>query len=135
MSFRFAIRGLKKAQQRNFKHVRDLRLGTSVNKAVRWGATAAHRAAITSTPWDTSALRNSHRIKMKPSQQRAFIHIGSGANPRGQRMSEYGPHLHRQGLIPGRRGGIRAFYEYTVLKYGRQISQGMARFFIGRFKR
>ena len=134
MSLNLSIKGLQKAQKRNLTQVRDLRSGSSVNKAVKWGATAAHRAVIPNTPWDTSALRNSHRINMKPSQHRAFIHIGSGTNPRGQRMSEYGPRLHRQGLRPGRKGGIRAFYEYTVIRYGRQISQGMARFFIRRFR-
>ena len=134
MSFRFAIRGLQKAQQRNLKHIRDLRTGSSVNRAVKWGATAAHRAVIPNTPWDTSALRNSHRITMKHSQHRAFIHIGSGTNPRGQRPSEYGPYLHRQGLRPGRKGGIRAFYKYTVIEHGSRIAQGMARFFIRRFR-
>jgi len=136
MGIRFSIKGLQKAQQENLAHIRDLKMGSSINKAVRWGASAAHRAAIPATPWDTSALRNSHRIKMQTSKHRAFVHIDKGAvNPRGQRPAKYGPFLHRQGLIPGRKGGIRAFYEYTVKTHGKRIAVGMARLFIKRFRK
>ena len=132
----FSIRGLQEAQRANLRHIRDLRTGDSINKAVKWGAAAAQRAAVPLTPWDTSALRNSHRITMKPSQHRAFVHIDpSAVNPRGQRPAEYGPHLHRQGLRPGRKGGIRAFYKATVNRFGSQIARGMARFFIKRFRK
>lgn len=133
---RAAISGLQEAQKANLKHVRDLRAGTSLNRAIKWGGAAAHRAAITATPWDTSALRNSHRIKFDGGQHRATIHIDPGAvNPRGQRPSRYGPHLHAQGKRSGLKGGVRAFYEYTVEQYGAKIGQGMAKMFISRFKK
>jgi len=134
--FSFSIRGLQEAQRINLEHVRDLRTGHSIDEAVKVGVAAAHRASIPATPWDTTALRNSHRIDFEPSNHRAYVHIDQSArNPRGQKPSEYGPHLHRQGLIPGKRGGIRAFYRYVFERFGRQIGMQMARIFISRFRR
>lgn len=130
-----SIKGIQEAQKANLHHINSLRPNGDLAAAVKWGVSAAHRAAIPATPWDTTALRNSHRIDLEGNGERAFVHIdGSAVNPRGQKPSIYGPHLHRQGLKPGRKGGIRAFYEYVVDRYGRSIGDGMARFFLGRFR-
>ena len=47
----------------------------------------------------------------------------AAVNPRqgNRRPSEYGYYLHRQGLRPGLRGGVRAFYQYTVQADGSRI--------------
>ena len=133
--FDFSISGIQKAQKANLTHIRDLRNGRSIDKAVQWGASVAHRAAIPATPWDTTALRNSHRIDFRGRQHRAYIHIDQSAvNPRGQKPSKYGPYLHRQGLKRGRKGGIRAFYLSVWKKYGKPIAQGMARIWKRNFR-
>lgn len=131
MEMRFSLKGLQETQQAMLKKAQAIRKGTAIKGAVRWGTAAAHRAAIPSTPWDTAALRNAHRMRFEGQSSRGIVHIDQGAvNPRGQRPARYGPQLHKQGMIPGVRGGIRAFYEYTVRTFGPRISKGMVARFI-----
>jgi hypothetical protein len=86
---------------------------------------------VFNTPWDYGALRASHRLEVK--KLRAIIYIDPGAkHPRSKTPpSEYGPILHDQGMIPGVRGGVRAFYAYTektsgdsILRQGAEMLKG-----------
>jgi hypothetical protein len=118
---KLSIEGLQEAQKANLKAINALKPSGALGRAVQFMSSAAHRAAVFNTPWDTGSLRASHRIKLKG--DRGIIYIDPGAsNPRSRTPPhEYGQYLHDQGMIPGIRGGIRAFYAYTEQTQGDAI--------------
>ncbi|MBN1815328.1 MAG: hypothetical protein JXA14_26085 [Anaerolineae bacterium] len=122
-----SIRGLQEAQQANLQAIHAMRPSGALGEAVKYGSAEAHRSAVVLTPWDYGALRASHRIKL--SGLRGVIAIDPGAvHPRsGVPPSVYGPILHTHGLIPGLRGGVRAFYRAVAEFHGARIAKGMRR--------
>lgn len=119
---RITIQGLQEAQQANAQAINALQPKGAYGRAVQFMTTEAHRRAIANTPWDTGGLRAAHRMKIKGLRARVFLDPGA-RNPRqgGARPAEYGPRLHEQGMRPGLRGGIRAFYQYTAEHDGPKI--------------
>ena len=123
-STRVTIEGLQQAQQANEKMMAALRPRGTFGRAVVYVTTELHRRAVHHTPWETGGLRAAHRMKVK--DLRGEIYIDPAAtNPRqgGRRPAEYGFHLHQQGNQPGLRGGVRAFYQYTVEHDGPAIAR------------
>jgi len=126
------IEGLQKAQRANAQAIAAVKPSGGLGKAIQYGTTQAHRWAVYYTPWDTGGLRAAHRMEF--SGARGKIYIDPGArNPRqrGAAPSEYGFYLHQQGLIPGLRGGVRAFYAQTVEAKGQTILEGMGKVILG----
>jgi len=116
-----SIRGLQKAQQANARRIAALQPSGALGKALQAMVSQAHRWAIFYTPWETGSLRASHRMDVRGSRARVYIDPHA-RNPRSKtRPAVYGPRLHKQGEIPGLRGGIRAFYAYAVKKQGDTI--------------
>lgn len=121
---KITIEGLQEAQQANAQIINALQPKGAYGRAVQFMTTEAHRRAIANTPWDTGGLRAAHRMKIKGLRARVYLDPGA-RNPRqgNRRPAEYGFELHKQGLIPGIRGGIRAFYQYTVDHDGPKIAK------------
>jgi hypothetical protein len=116
------IEGLQQAQQANQRMMAAMRPSGSLGRGIVYATTQLHRRSVYNTPWDTGGLRAAHRMRV--GGLRGMVFIGGGMNPRqGSAPSEYGPHLHAQGKRPGLRGGIRAFYAYTVDTDGPQIGR------------
>ena len=126
------IKGLQEAQRANVQAIEALKPRGSFGRAIQTGTAAIHRFAVYHTPWDTRSLATSHRmeIRRRGLEGRVFLDPRA-ANPRtGQRPSEYGYHLHQQGRRPGRRGGVRAFYEHTVDTHSRSTLEQMGHIII-----
>jgi hypothetical protein len=125
---RLTIRGIQEAQRANLRIINAMKPSGGLGRAIQYALGALHRRAVYNTPWDTGSLRASHRIEWNGGY-RGRIYIDPGAtNPRSsQRPAEYGPRLHAQGKIPGIRGGVRAFYTYTVEAFGEQIARDAIR--------
>lgn len=118
-----SIRGIQQAQQAMEKAYNAVQPQGALGRAVKVVTAGAHRAAVANTPWDSGGLRAAHRMRLSSHAKAAMGVIDidpSQRNPRqnNQRPYEYGARLHNQGIRPGRRGGVRAFYEYTVQKHG-----------------
>ena len=124
MTVRITIEGLQRAQQANEKMIVTLRPSGAFGRAILFATTEAHRRAVYNTPWDTGGLRASHRMEMDGLRGRVFIDPAA-VNPRqgGRKPAVYGYYLHQQGMRPGLRGGIRAFYKYTVERDGKKIAE------------
>jgi len=121
------IRGLQEAQRAMEKAFQAVQPRGSLGQAVHAGTAMAHRFAVYNTPWDTGGLRASHRMMMiGPATGRVDIDPAA-VNPRqgNRRPREYGYYLHGQGLRPGLRGGVRAFYLHTVQTRGSRIVSHM----------
>lgn len=131
MSMRLTIEGLQELQQLNAKIIAALQPSGALGRAIQYATTQVHRRAIYNTPWDTGGLRASHRMTVEASRGEVFIDPGA-VNPRqhNKRPAEYGVYLHAQGMIPGLRGGIRAFYQYTVERDGPAIIKEAERMII-----
>ena len=115
MSVDVGMEGLQEAQAGNEKTIAALKPSGLMGRAVLYLTTQAHRHAIYATPWDSGGLRASHRMEVKGLRGQVFIDPGAVNPMQGNtRPSEYGERLHDQGMVPGVRGGIRAFYQYTV---------------------
>ena len=127
MPVQVSIRGLQEAQAACNRAHKELRPQHALGKAWLWGTGKLHGYAVMHTPHDTGSLRASHRIKVDRMQLKGEVFIDPRAeNPKSPtRPAEYGVYLHRQGMIPGLRSGIRAFYEYTVKMHGRQVAERM----------
>jgi hypothetical protein len=123
MSAGITIEGLQAAQQANEKMIAAMRPSGALGRGIVYATTQMHRSSVYNTPWDTGGLRAAHRMKVDG--LRGMVFIGSGANPAqgGAAPSEYGPILHAQGMRPGLRGGIRAFYAYTVETDGPKVAR------------
>jgi hypothetical protein len=120
---RLDISGIQRAEKRNLRRIARLRPENARQRAVKTMATTAHRWAVYFTPWQTGSLRASHRIQVHGARARVYIDPGA-TNPRSRtRPAVYGQYLHEQGMIPGLRGGIRAFYAYTVQEKGDRIAE------------
>jgi hypothetical protein len=129
-NWKVEIRGIRRAQAAMQRAFRAVRVSGGLGRAVKEVTYEAHRAAKKNTPWDTTALRHSHRIRWVRVGERAVIDIDrSTRNPKQPRKKPYvyGYTLHQQGYIPGVRGGIRAFYRYTVEREGGRILQRAGR--------
>jgi len=115
-----SITGLQEAQRANLRAIASLRPGGMISRAVRDMTAAAHQHAVANTPWDTGSLRAVQRMEVNGLRGR--VYLGGGKNPRSKTPpAEYGTYLHEQGMIPGLRGGVRAFYAYTEQKEGERI--------------
>lgn len=119
MTVRVTIEGIQEAQQANEKAIRALKPAGSFGQAVKYTTTEAHRRSVYNTPWDTGGLRAAHRMQISGLRGEIFIDPGA-VNPRqgGARPAVYGAVLHGQGMRPGLRGGVRAFYQYTAEQEG-----------------
>ena len=124
-----SIEGLQKAQRANLQMIAALRPTGSLGRALKYASLAAHRHAVAVTPYEHGALRASERVEANtPYRWRIFIDPGAIAPRRDERPAVYGARLHQQGLIPGKRPGtIRAFFQYTVKRYGDQIGAAALR--------
>jgi hypothetical protein len=123
---------LQQAQAAMEKAFQAVQPQGGLGRAVKATTAAVHRYAVASTPWDSGGRRAAERMTLT-SQRRGMVGIvdidPSARNPRqgNSRPYEYGYHLHEQGLVPGVRGGIRAFFLYTVDTYGgRALQEGAA---------
>lgn len=127
-----SIRGLQAAQRAMEKAYHATRAEGGLGRAVKAITAGAHRAAVANTPWWSGGLRAAHRMRFSGRGNRAqgIVDIDPGlrnpAYPGSPRPHVYGYMLHKQGMRPGRRGGIRAFYEYTVKAHGRALLQAGA---------
>lgn len=105
--------------------IRALQPKHALGLAIKKGIAELHRLSVFHTPWDTGALRASHRMKIDTRQVMGRVSIDRTAkNPRsGMQTAEYGYYLHKHGQRPGLAGypGIRAFYEYVYERYGQKI--------------
>jgi len=124
-----SIKGLQEAQQANLQMIRAMRPSGALGRAIQYAGLATHRHAVPSTPHDYGALRAAHRVENKPLQARIYIDPGARAPRRNQRPAVYGAILHGQGMIPGLRSGVRAFYAYAVKTYGKKVADGAIREF------
>jgi len=122
VSISVGIKGLQEAQRANVKAINALRPRGAFGQAIQVGTAMVHRYAVYHTPWDTRSLATSHRMQIDRGGLRGIISIDRGAiNPvSGHHPFEYGYWLHEQGYRPGIRGGVRAFYQYTAERHGRQ---------------
>lgn len=117
MSITAILRGHTELQEANQQIIAAVQPSGRLGRAVVYVTTQAQRYAIYNTPWDTTVLRKSHRMEISGGGKRGRVYIDPATvNPmRGNRRpSVYGAELHTHGLTPGVRGGIRAFYQYTV---------------------
>lgn len=123
-----SIRGLQEAQRANAQAIAALQPSGPFGRAIVYGTTQTHRHAIYNTPWESGGLRAAHRMDARGLRGRVYIDP-SAINPRqgNRRPAEYGAYLHAQGMRPGLRGGIRAFYAYTVKHDGPRIAQDAIR--------
>ena len=118
---KLSIRGLQHAQAVNARIIATMQPRGAMGEAVRSMTGAAHAHAVANTPHDFGALRAAQRMSVKNLRGRVFIDPGA-KHPRSKTPpSEYGRYLHDQGLIPGLRSGIRAFYLYTEQTEGERI--------------
>ncbi len=119
MTARITIEGIQEASAANRRIIEAMKPDGALGRALKWLTTEAHRRATVNTPWDTGGLRNAHRMKVNGLRGEVYLD-SSAVNPRqgGSRPAEYGFHLHGQGMRPGLRGGIRAFYQYTAERDG-----------------
>jgi len=124
-----SIKGLQEAQQANLQMVRAMQPAGALGRAIQYAGLAMHRHVVPSTPHDYGALRAAHRVENKPLQARIYIDPGATAPRRKARPAVYGAILHGQGMIPGLRSGIRAFYAYSVQTYGAKVAEGAIREF------
>lgn len=122
MKARLTIEGIQELQQANQQMIDAMEPKGALGQAIKYATTEAHRRAVNNTPWETGGLRAAHRIEIKSLTGKVFIDPGA-TNPRqgGARPAEYGWYLHNMGMSPGIRGGIRAFYQYTVEHDGERI--------------
>ena len=121
------IKGIQEAQAAFNRAHANMRPESQLGKAWLFGTGELHRWAVIHTPHDTGSLRASHRQVVERNRLEGRVFIDPRAeNPTSPtRPAEYGVYLHKQGMIPGLRSGIRAFYEYTVKQHGRQIAERM----------
>jgi hypothetical protein len=113
------ITGLQEAQAANNRLLARMQPRGALERAVLYGTTAAHRAAVVITHVDTGALRASHRMEVSGLRGRVYIDPGA-TNPRsGVRTAVYGPMEHA-------RGGGHAFYRRVVDEEGQRILGRMA---------
>lgn len=124
-----SIKGLQEAQQGNLQMIRAMKPSGALGRAIQYAGLAMHRHVVPSTPHEYGALRAAHRVENKPLQVRIYIDPGARAPRRKERPAVYGAILHGHGMIPGLRSGIRAFYAYSVERYGAKVAKGAIREF------
>ena len=131
MTLRLTIEGIQQAQRANQQAIAAIKPSGAFGRAIKYATTQAHRYAIYNTPWDTGGLRASHRMKLQGLRGEVYIDPAA-VNPRQRnaRPAEYGARLHQQGMRPGVRGGIRAFYQYTVEHDGSTIGEEAIRMIV-----
>ena len=129
MSMGLSIKGLQEAQRAMLQVVMAMRPGGALGRAIQYAGLTMHRHVVPSTPHEYGALRAAHRVENKPLQARIYIDPGATAPRRKERPAVYGPRLHSHGMIPGLRSGIRAFYQYSVERYGAKVAKGAIREF------
>lgn len=122
---RVFLRGLNVLQKANLELIKATDPRGKLGEVIKAVLVDVHRHAVYNTPWDTTTLRKSHRMEFtasgKTAQGRIFIDPSVTRPWDGKRPAEYGAQLHEQGMVPGVRGGIRAFYQYTVEQDAPQI--------------
>lgn len=124
MDLSVSIRGLQAAQRAMEQAYRATQAEGGLGRAVKVITAGAHRAAVANTPWWSGGLRAAHRMRLVGHGRsvQGIVDIDPGlrnpAYPGSPRPHVYGYLLHKQGLRPGRQGGIRAFYEFTVKAHG-----------------
>jgi hypothetical protein len=122
MTLHISLRGLKSLQRANQQLAIAVKPKGGLGRAIQLATVDAHRHAIWNTPWDTTVLRHSHRVEVKGAKGRIFIDPAAFNVARGRKPAVYGAELHTHGMRPGRRGGVRAFYQYTVEHDGPEIA-------------
>ena len=105
-------------------------------KPYRIGSLELRNRFVRSATWDATADASG---AVTDSSVALYRELGQGGiglivsgyafvSPLGQAVQrQYG--VHTDGMIPGLRSGIRAFYQYSVEKYGAKVAKGAIREF------